>query len=44
MQLDLNGEEYFLYEGDSYFVPSNVPHALTAISASAVLKILFAAK
>lgn len=37
--LEANGEAHVLYEGDSYFVPPNVPHVLTAIYNSQVMTV-----
>jgi hypothetical protein len=39
MTLDLAGENHVLYEGDSYFIPPNVPHILTAIYNSQVITV-----
>jgi mannose-6-phosphate isomerase-like protein (cupin superfamily) len=40
MSLDLDGESHVLYEGDSYFIPSDMPYALTALYISRVVKVL----
>jgi quercetin dioxygenase-like cupin family protein len=38
--LDLNDERFILYEGDSYYIPSGVPHSYTALYDSKILKIM----
>ena len=40
MALEMNGENHLLYEGDSYFVPAHVPHTLTALYDSTLLKVM----
>ena len=39
--LEFEGESHTLYEGDSYFIPSNMPHALTALYNTNSIRILF---
>jgi mannose-6-phosphate isomerase-like protein (cupin superfamily) len=40
MSLDLDGERHVLYEGDSCFIPLNVPHVLTALYNSQIVTVL----
>ena len=40
LELNIDGDKHVLYEGDSYFIPSQIPHALTAIYDAKVLRAL----
>jgi mannose-6-phosphate isomerase-like protein (cupin superfamily) len=40
ISLDLDGEQHVLYEGDSCFIPPDVPHVLTALYNSQVITVL----